>query len=213
MQYLERLESSCKLRSGPLAVLKEQGCHDSAHVLHSRISDSLKRNIVQLQRRTSLAWDPLVPTDRTLGGSQRQSWCNFLSCRKFPTQLLLNGLPGFFLGARRLGCVVNRSPPSSADIKNGWRYTPPPPMCLYYVSTDNFTFTFFFNLASNWTNTPTVLKRFKLFLLIKRVKKEQNQIGCVFISSTAQLNVSWVIPRTVSRAGRWSREYVWQGSG
>ena len=48
IHYLERLESSCKLRSGPLAVLKEQGCHDPAHILHSRISDSLKLDIVQL---------------------------------------------------------------------------------------------------------------------------------------------------------------------
>jgi hypothetical protein len=98
---------------------------------------------VATTNQSYLRLPPPVPTDRTLGGPQRQPACNFFPCRKFPTKLLLNVLPGFFLGVKRLGREVNRSPSSSADIKNGWRYTPPPPMCLYCVSTDNFNFTFF----------------------------------------------------------------------
>jgi hypothetical protein len=49
------------------------------------------------------------------------------------------------VGVKRLGREVDFSPPSSAEVKNAWSYTSPPPyvfMAWYLVKPrDNFTFT------------------------------------------------------------------------
>jgi len=37
-------------------------------------------------------------------------------------------------------CEVNHSPPSSAEVKNEWSYTFAPPVCLYGLNRDKFTF-------------------------------------------------------------------------
>jgi hypothetical protein len=43
-------------------------------------------------------------------------------------------------GVKRLGCEVNRSPPSNTEVKNEWSYTSVSPLCLHGVDRDKFTF-------------------------------------------------------------------------
>jgi hypothetical protein len=38
------------------------------------------------------------------------------------------------------GLEVNNSSPSSAEVKNEWSYTCPPPICFYGVDRKNLTF-------------------------------------------------------------------------
>ena len=52
---------------------------------------------------------------------------------------------GFLLrGVKLPGYAGDHSPPSSAEVKNEWSYTPIPPICLQGVDRDNFTFYSFF---------------------------------------------------------------------
>jgi len=37
-----------------------------------------------------------------------------------------------YAGIKRPDPYVDHSPPSSAEVKNAWRYAPPPPFCLVY---------------------------------------------------------------------------------
>jgi hypothetical protein len=50
----------------------------------------------------------------------------------------------YFPGVRRARREADNSPPSSAEVKNAWRYTSTPPICLHCVvlvkHKDNFTF-------------------------------------------------------------------------
>lgn len=65
---------------------------------------------------------------------------------KYPDRLL--GLPNFLFGGYRgfssevkwSGRDVDQSPPSSAEIKNEWRYTSAPPLCLHGVRRDKLAF-------------------------------------------------------------------------
>jgi hypothetical protein len=43
-----------------------------------------------------------------------------------------------FSGIRRPRREINNSLPSSADVKNEWRYTPTPLTCLYGADKENF---------------------------------------------------------------------------
>jgi hypothetical protein len=43
-----------------------------------------------------------------------------------PTNLLSDGYQGHFLAVKRPGCEADRSPISSAEVKNAWSYTPIP---------------------------------------------------------------------------------------
>jgi hypothetical protein len=64
-----------------------------------------------------------------------------------PPSLLFNGHRSSLPGVRRPGRDVDRSPPSSADIKNVWSYTvlpPPPPVYLHGVERDSICLTFYF---------------------------------------------------------------------
>ena len=45
-----------------------------------------------------------------------------------PTQPPTQRVPGPFPGVKRPGCQVNRSPPSSAEVKIQWIYTSAPPV-------------------------------------------------------------------------------------
>jgi hypothetical protein len=56
------------------------------------------------------------------------------------TSLLFDGYRGSFLGLQWPGGEVNPTPPSSAKVKHEWSYTSSPPMCLYGVDRENFTF-------------------------------------------------------------------------
>jgi hypothetical protein len=47
------------------------------------------------------------------------------------------------LGVKQVGYETDHSPPSSAEVKNAWSYTPTPLICLHGVllhHRDNFTF-------------------------------------------------------------------------
>jgi hypothetical protein len=61
-----------------------------------------------------------------------------------PIQTLIHWVAGALsLGVKRLGSEADRSPPSSAEIKNAWSYTSTSPIRLHgVVQRDNFTFTF-----------------------------------------------------------------------
>jgi hypothetical protein len=51
-----------------------------------------------------------------------------------PTQPPIQGVPGaLFLGVKRPGSEADHSPPSSAEVKNAYSYTSPPPIRLYDV--------------------------------------------------------------------------------
>jgi len=52
-------------------------------------------------------------------------------------------LGGHFPGLNRPGREFGPSPPFSAEVKNEWRYTTSPPICLHVVEWDNFTFYWF----------------------------------------------------------------------
>jgi hypothetical protein len=39
---------------------------------------------------------------------------------------------------KRLGCEIDRSPPSSAEVKNEWGYTHTPPICLHGEDRGNY---------------------------------------------------------------------------
>jgi hypothetical protein len=57
-----------------------------------------------------------------------------------PHSLLLHGYRDYFQGVMRPGRGADHSTPSSAKIKNEWRYTSTPPICLHGVDRNNFTF-------------------------------------------------------------------------
>jgi hypothetical protein len=63
-----------------------------------------------------------------------------------PTHPPIQGIPGaLFPAVKRPGREADHSPPSSAEVKNVWRYTSTPPYvfmawCLV-KQRDNFTFT------------------------------------------------------------------------
>lgn len=50
-----------------------------------------------------------------------------------PPTLLYNGYRICSPGVKRLECRVNHPPPPSANVKNEWRYTSVPPLCLYDI--------------------------------------------------------------------------------
>jgi hypothetical protein len=59
-----------------------------------------------------------------------------------PPTFIFSGYRGSFAGAKRPECEVNHSPPSSSQVKKRWSYTSTPPICLYDVDRDKFTFNF-----------------------------------------------------------------------
>ena len=44
-------------------------------------------------------------------------------------------------GVNQLECKVDRSLPTSADLKNEWNYTSAPPVCFHGVERDSFVLT------------------------------------------------------------------------
>ena len=57
-----------------------------------------------------------------------------------PTQTLLNGYYGYWVGIKQLRCDMNLSPPSSAEVKNEWSYTSASCICLKGVDRDSCIF-------------------------------------------------------------------------
>jgi len=54
---------------------------------------------------------------------------------------LIQWLPAAaFPGLERPGCKADHSPPTSAEVKNEWRYTSAPSVCLHNVYRKNFSF-------------------------------------------------------------------------
>jgi hypothetical protein len=49
----------------------------------------------------------------------------------------------FFTGVKRPGSEINHSPPSSGELKNRWRCTSIPLICLHGVDGETFIFTFY----------------------------------------------------------------------
>ena len=47
---------------------------------------------------------------------------------------------GFFSACKVAGHEVNHSPQSSDEVKNEWKYTATPPVCLHSVDKENFFF-------------------------------------------------------------------------
>jgi len=56
-----------------------------------------------------------------------------------PATLLFSGYPGSFPGVTRTVREVDHSPPSSAEVKNGYSDTSTPAVCLHGVDRNNFT--------------------------------------------------------------------------
>jgi len=50
------------------------------------------------------------------------------------------GVIGSFRGVSNSWCEVNHSPPSSGEVKKEWSCTSAPPVCLYGLDRDKFTF-------------------------------------------------------------------------
>jgi len=57
-----------------------------------------------------------------------------------PTQPPNQGVMVFFKGVKRQRCDFNHSSPSASGIKNKWRYTSSPPLCLHVMNGYNITF-------------------------------------------------------------------------
>jgi hypothetical protein len=72
-----------------------------------------------------------------------------------PTQPPIQWVPGALsLGAKRPRREADHSPPSSAEVKNAWSYTPIPPVRLHGVVLNQSTGTtlpFFFTYMSMYT--------------------------------------------------------------
>ena len=64
-----------------------------------------------------------------------------------PPTLLINGYRGSFPHEKRQGREVINSPPSKAEVKNGWSYTSSPPIRLHGVDKENFTSNY---IGDNW---------------------------------------------------------------
>jgi hypothetical protein len=45
-----------------------------------------------------------------------------------------------------LGCEVDHTTPSSAEVRNEWIYICAPPICFHSVARDNFTFSVFIDV-------------------------------------------------------------------
>ena len=56
-----------------------------------------------------------------------------------PTQPPIQCVLGFFPGVKRARREVDHKPSYSAEVKNEWRYTSTPLICLHGVDRDNFT--------------------------------------------------------------------------
>jgi len=54
----------------------------------------------------------------------------------------------YFLGVKHLRCGAGHSPPSSAEIKNEWSRTSPPPTRLRGLDRAEFNFAFYISLTS-----------------------------------------------------------------
>ena len=48
------------------------------------------------------------------------------------------GTEFFFTKVKQPRCEVDHSPPSSAEVKNGWSCTSTPPICLHGVEKEGF---------------------------------------------------------------------------
>ena len=112
--------------------------------------------------------------------------------------LLFNGYQGTSPRVKWPGCEVNHSSPSSVRVKNYWRYTSTPPLCLHGVERENvtFTFTFTFNflrfmpllqpisLYSKYSKTLTVFSHYtSLICLIKHTEVIQKNTFHTYHSS------------------------------
>ena len=69
-----------------------------------------------------------------------------------PPNPLFNGNRGYFSGANRRERKVNHSSPSSAEVKNEWRYTSTPPYASMELDRENFTYCGMYKLPK--TNLP-----------------------------------------------------------
>jgi len=59
-----------------------------------------------------------------------------------PTQPPAQRVPGPFFGVKLPGCNVDHPPPSSADVKNEWNYTPTPPYAFMALKGKVFALNF-----------------------------------------------------------------------
>jgi hypothetical protein len=71
---------------------------------------------------------------------------------------------GLFSGVKRLGCEANHLPPSSAEVKNAWRYTSTPQYVMVWCLVkhrDNFTLSHHAFHVSYWGIYEGVSKSFR----------------------------------------------------
>jgi hypothetical protein len=52
--------------------------------------------------------------------------------------LLFGGCRGSFLKVKRSESEVNHSPPTTAEVKNGWSYISVSPICLHVMDMDDY---------------------------------------------------------------------------
>jgi len=60
----------------------------------------------------------------------------------WPTQTSLQGVLWFFPGVKASGREVDRSPPSSAEVRNEWSFTSTPHTCIHGVEMKIFALLF-----------------------------------------------------------------------
>jgi hypothetical protein len=118
----------------------------SKNILHHGVSN--RAVIAQSVLRWAMGW-----TIGVLGFYSRRGLGIFLFTTASrtalgPTQPPIQWVPGVLsVGVKRPGREADHSPPSSAEVKNAWRYTSTPQyvfmMWCLVKHRDNFTFTFY----------------------------------------------------------------------
>ena len=87
---------------------------------------------VRLRARRTAVRIPATARDYSLLQDIQIGWV--------PLGLLFSGYRALFPGVKRPGTTdIDHSPPSSAEVKNGWSYTSTPPICLHGMDRENFT--------------------------------------------------------------------------
>jgi hypothetical protein len=71
-----------------------------------------------------------------------------------PIQPSVQWVTGFIFGVKQPRLFVGHSVQFNAEVKNEWRYTSTPPVCLLGVDKDNFTF--FLDINQSFDNIVRV---------------------------------------------------------
>ena len=116
-----------------------------------------------------------------------------------PPSLLFSGYSGSFPGLKRPGRKVDRSAPSTAEVKNEWRYTSTPPACVNCVDRNLF-FLFMFLIGGNGVSPVDIVtgqrgglsipsRREKYLCSVKRVDRSCGRSGVCSVSGTQRREV------------------------